>query len=180
MQALEPPEHDIHQVLKEQKKSIESPSGHPPGRTTRQVGVWRKGQISGWSAAVDSERKEAKPPRLPSGRWAWVDQPRQKRGSAHGFLQLYFPINMEAMFLLYPQPLPGNPAVLHNTWIAGSCGHQTLKSVIRGIIKCLFKFIGSPNSLSTVLWEWKGNNRFISQKSSHLHIFIMSSMNDFN
>lgn len=36
------------------------------------------------------------------------------------------------MFLLYPQPLPGNPAVLHNTWIAGSCGHQTLKSVIRG------------------------------------------------
>ena len=99
------------------------------------------------------------------------------------YTPLCFIRNMEAMFPLRPQPLPGNPAALHNTWIAGSCGHQTLKSVLRCIIKCLFKFTGSPDSLSspsTVLWEWKGNNGFIAQKSSHLHIFIMSSMNDFN
>lgn len=44
-----------------------------------QVGVWRKGQISGWSAAVDSERK-GKATQVTFRQVSVVDQPRQRAG----------------------------------------------------------------------------------------------------
>lgn len=81
----------------------------------------------------------------------------QKWGDKNGFplslfrlISLGFPRNTEETFSLHPTPAYESGSASH-TWIAGFCGHQTLKSVTQCIIKCLFKFIGGPGYLSLLI-----------------------------